>query len=33
MYGDLNKELGRMNGEIGAFEETLKSFHEVRVTI
>jgi hypothetical protein len=32
MYGDLNEELGRMNGEIGAFEETLKSFHEVRVT-
>ena len=31
MYGDLNEELGRMNGEIGAFEETLKSFHEVRV--
>ena len=32
MYGDLNEELGRMNGEIGAFEETLKTFHEVRVT-
>lgn len=32
MYGDLNEELGRMNGEIGAFEETLKSFNEVRVT-
>ncbi|NMO20879.1 hypothetical protein HPC49_36685 [Pyxidicoccus fallax] len=31
MYGDLNEELGRMNGEIGAFEETLKSIHEVRV--
>lgn len=31
MYGDLNEELGRMNGEIGAFEESLKSFHEVRV--
>jgi chromosome segregation ATPase len=31
MYGDLNEELGRMNGELGAFEETLKSFHEVRV--
>jgi hypothetical protein len=31
MYGDLNEELGRMNGEIGAFEETLKSFQEVRV--
>lgn len=32
MYGDLNEELGRMNGEIGAFEETLKSFQEVRVS-
>jgi hypothetical protein len=32
MYGDLNEELGRMNGEIGAFEETLRSLHEVRVT-
>jgi hypothetical protein len=32
MYGDLNEELGRMNAEIGAFEETLKSFHEIRVT-
>ncbi|HZI16435.1 MAG TPA: hypothetical protein VE153_39080 [Myxococcus sp.] len=31
MYGDLNEELGRMNGEIGAFEETLKSIREVRV--
>ncbi len=31
MYGDLNEELGRMNGEIGAFEETLKSFQEIRV--
>jgi hypothetical protein len=31
MYGDLNGELGRMNGELGAVEETLKSFHEVRV--
>ncbi|MCP3142809.1 hypothetical protein [Pyxidicoccus xibeiensis] len=31
MYGDLNEELGRMNGEIGVFEETLKSFQEVRV--
>jgi len=32
MYGDLNEELGRMNGEIGAFEETLKAFQEVRVS-
>lgn len=32
MYGDLNEELGRMNGELGAFEETLKSLHEVRVS-
>lgn len=31
MYGDLNEELGRVNGEIGAFEDTLRSLHEVRV--
>jgi hypothetical protein len=31
MYGDLNAELGRMNGEIGAFEDTLKTLQEVRV--
>jgi hypothetical protein len=31
MYGDLSEELGRMNGELQAFEDTLQSFKEVRV--
>ncbi|XXF76686.1 hypothetical protein P2318_27060 [Myxococcaceae bacterium GXIMD 01537] len=31
LSGDLSEELGRMNGEIGAFEETLKSFQPARV--
>ncbi|PTL81907.1 hypothetical protein [Vitiosangium sp. GDMCC 1.1324] len=31
MYGDLSEELGRMNGEIQAFEDTLQSLKEVRV--
>ncbi|RJS25934.1 hypothetical protein DRW03_05550 [Corallococcus sp. H22C18031201] len=31
MYGDLNEELGRMNGELGAFEESLQSFQAVGV--
>jgi hypothetical protein len=32
MYGDLNQELGHMNGEIQAFEDTLQSLKEVQVS-
>ena len=31
-YGDLNDEVGRMNEELEIFEESLRSFHEPRVS-
>ena len=31
MYGDLSEELGRMNGELQLFEDTLHSLKEIRV--